>query len=149
MRYAPHEKREGRLRRLERLGAGWPASSQQPAGQNPKSKMPKYWLIFIFKQITNNARSAPFLCVCAGVSLVNNISARKFSRRQIGGPDAQPLQAGVGERKWVGGGMVSGSRSLPSAGERLVVSTVTLCGAKPNSLTQLCSVVLPLLKITM
>jgi hypothetical protein len=37
------------------------------------------------------------------MSLVNNISARKLSRRQVGGP-AQPLRAGVGERKWVGGG---------------------------------------------
>jgi hypothetical protein len=36
-----------------------------------------------------------------------------------------------------------------SAGECLVVSTVALCGAKLNSLTQLGSVVLPLLKITM
>jgi hypothetical protein len=81
------------------------------------------------------------------MSLVNNISARKFSRRQVGGP-AQPLRAGVGERKWVDGGMVSDSRSLLSAGECLV-STVALCGAKLNSLTSLGSVVLPLLKITM
>jgi hypothetical protein len=45
-------------------------------------------------------------------------------------------------------GMVSESRSLLSAGERLVVSTaavcVCVCGAKPNSLTPLGSVVLPL-----
>jgi hypothetical protein len=49
----------------------------------------------------------------------------------------------------VDGGMASGSRSLLSAGECLVVSTVALCGAKFNSLTPLGSVVLPLLKITM
>ena len=97
----------------------------------------------------NNARSAPFFCVYVGVSLVNNISARKFSRRQMGGPTQPLARAGFGERKWVGGGMVSDSRSLLSAGECLVVSTVALCGAKPNSLTQLGSVVLPLLKITM
>jgi hypothetical protein len=36
-----------------------------------------------------------------------------------------------------------------SAGECLVVSIVALCGAKPNSLTPLGSVGLPLLKITM
>jgi hypothetical protein len=52
------------------------------------------------------------------MSLINNISARNFSRRQIRGP-AQPLRAGVGERKWVNGGMVSDSRSLLSAGECL------------------------------
>jgi hypothetical protein len=43
--------------------------------------------------------------------------------------------------------MISDSRSLLSAGECLVVSTVALCGAKLNSLTPLGSVVLPLLKI--
>jgi hypothetical protein len=99
-------------------------------------------------------RAAPrFLCACVGMSFVNSISARKHSRRQIGGP-AQPLRAGVGERKWVGGGMrvgVSDScRSLLSAGECfLVVIIVALRGAKLNSLTPLGSVVLPLLKITM
>jgi hypothetical protein len=44
--------------------------------------------------------------------------------------------------------MISGSRSLLSVGECLVVSTVAMCGAKLNSLTPLGSVVLPLLKIT-
>jgi hypothetical protein len=57
------------------------------------------------------------------MSLVNNISARKFSRRQICGP-AQPLRAGVGEQNWVNGGMVLDPRSLLSAGEYLVVSTM-------------------------
>jgi hypothetical protein len=77
--------------------------------------------------------------------LVNNISARKFSRREVGGP-AQRLQAGVRQ--------LTGEHSTPtldffraiSAGECLVpgyfsrrvlstrvVSTVTACGAKPNS----------------
>jgi hypothetical protein len=69
----------------------------------------------------NNARSASFFCVCVGMSLLNNISTRKFSRPQIGGP-AQPLRAGVGERKWVGGGMGLDSRSLLSAGKCLVSS---------------------------
>jgi hypothetical protein len=72
-------------------------------------------------------RAAPrFFCVFVGMSLVNNISARKKSRRQIGGP-AQPLRAGVGERKWVNGGMVLDSRSLLSAGERLALSS-KYCG---------------------
>ena len=80
--------------------------------------------------------------------LVNNISARKISRREVGGP-AQRLQAAVEQ--------LTGEHSTPtldffraiSAGECLVVSTVALCGAKLNSLTPLGSVVLPLLKITM
>jgi hypothetical protein len=64
---------------------------------------------------------------------------------------AQRLQAGVRQ--------LTGGHSAPtpdlfraiSAGERLLVSTVTLalCGAKLNSLKSLGSVVLPLLKITM
>jgi hypothetical protein len=28
---------------------------------------------------------SPFFCLCVGMPLLNNISARKFSRRQIGG----------------------------------------------------------------
>ena len=80
--------------------------------------------------------------------LVNNISARKNSRREVGGP-AQRLQAAVEQ--------LTGKHSTPtldffrviSAGECLVVSIVALCGAKLNSLTPLGSVGLPLLKITM
>jgi hypothetical protein len=82
------------------------------------------------------------------MALVNNIPARKISSREICGP-AQHLGAGVGERKWVGGGMISGSRSLLSAGECLVVTIETTCAVKMNSLTPLGSVVLPLLKFTM
>jgi hypothetical protein len=82
--------------------------------------------------------------------LVNNISARKISRREVGGP-AQRMQAAVEH-------LTPGEHSTPalyffraiSAGECLVVSTVALaCGAKLNSLTPLGSVGLPLLKITM
>jgi hypothetical protein len=120
-----------------------PALGTRAAG---RSARPKGEILAHFQ--ANNARSAPFVCVYDGMSLINNIPARNFSRRQVGGP-AQPLRAGVGERKWVNGGMVSDSRSLLSAGECLVVSTVALCGAKLNSLTPLGSVVLPLLKITM
>jgi hypothetical protein len=84
-----------------------------------------------------------------GNALVNNISARKKSRREVGGP-AQRLQAAVEQ-------LLTGEHSTPtldffraiSAGECLVVSIVTLCGAKLNSLTPLGSVVLPLLKVTM
>jgi hypothetical protein len=100
---------------------------------------------FAFYESPLAARLGDFCVYVVGMSLLNSISARNFSSRQIGGP-AQPLRAGVGERKWVNGGMVSDSRSLLSAGECLVVSTVTMCGAKLNSLTPLGSVVLPLLK---
>ena len=96
----------------------------------------------------NNTRRPLFFSACVGMVLVNNISARKFSRREVGGP-AQRLQAAVEQ--------LTGEHSTPtldffraiSAGECLVVSIVTLCGAKLNSLTPLGSVVLPLLKITM
>jgi hypothetical protein len=81
--------------------------------------------------------------------LVNNISARKKSRREVDDP-AQRLQAAVEQ--------LTGEHSTHptldffpaiAAGECLVVSTVALCGAKLNSLTPLGSAVLPLLKITM
>jgi hypothetical protein len=70
------------------------------------------------------------------VLLANNISAQKNSRREVGAP-AQRLQAAVEQ--------LTGGHSTPtldffraiSAGECLVVSTVTLCGAKLNSLTPL------------
>jgi hypothetical protein len=96
----------------------------------------------------NNTRRPLFFSACVGMVLVNNISARKISRREVGGP-AQRLQAAVEQ--------LTGGHSTPtldffraiSAGECLVVSIVTLCGAKLNSLTPLGSVVLPLLKITM
>jgi hypothetical protein len=96
----------------------------------------------------SDARSAPFFCVCVGMALVNNISARFFSRREVDGP-AQHLRAGVGERKWVSGGMISDSHSLLSAGECLVVTIMTMCAVKMNSLTPLGPVVLPLLKFAM
>ena len=96
----------------------------------------------------NNTRRPLFFSACVGMVLVNNISARKFSRREVGGP-AQRLQAAVEQ--------LTGEHSTPtldffrviSAGECLVVSIVALCGAKLNSLTPLGSVGLPLLKITM
>jgi hypothetical protein len=90
------------------------------------------------------------------MSLANNISARFFSRREVGGP-AQRLQAGVRQRERVArarGHIPPPPLALDflraiSAGECLLVSTVALCGAKPNSLTPLGPVVLPLLKTTM
>jgi hypothetical protein len=96
----------------------------------------------------NNTRRPLFFSAGGGMVLVNNIFARKFSRREVGGP-AQRLQAAVEQ--------LTGEHSTPtldffraiSARECLVVSSVTLCGAKLNSLTPLGSVVLPLLKITM
>jgi hypothetical protein len=73
----------------------------------------------------------------------------KKSRREVAGGPAQRLQAAVEQ--------LTGEHSTPtldffraiSAGEGLVVSTETLCGAKLNSLTPFGSVGLPLLKITM
>jgi hypothetical protein len=99
-----------------------------------------------------NARRALFFCACVGMSLANNISARFFSPRGVGGP-AQRLQAGVRQREQVTRG-TSDQHPTPaldffraiSAGECLLVSTVALCGAKLNSLTPLGPVVLPLLK---
>jgi hypothetical protein len=96
----------------------------------------------------NNTRRPLFFSAFVDMVLVNNIFARKFSRREVGGP-AQRLQAAVEQ--------LTGEHSTPtldffraiSAGECLVVSIVTLCGAKLNSLTPLGSVGLPLLKITM
>jgi hypothetical protein len=79
--------------------------------------------------------------------LANNISAQFFSYREVG--RAQRLQAGVRQLTGEHPTAALDSFRAISAGECLVVITVTLCGAKPNSLTPLGSVVLPLLKITM
>jgi hypothetical protein len=111
-----------------------------------RSYRPKTAILARFKG--NNTRRPPFFSACVGMILVNNISARNFSRREVGGP-AQRLQAGV--RQLTGGHptpTLDFFRAI-SAGECFIVIIVTLCGAKPNSLTPLGSVVLPLLKITM
>ena len=116
-------------------------------GPAARSYRPKAAVLARFKG--NNTRRPLFFSACVGMVLVNNISARKISRREVGGP-AQRLQAAVVEQ-------LTGEHSTPtldffrviSAGKCLVVSSVTLCGAKLNSLTPLGSVVLPLLKITM
>jgi hypothetical protein len=50
--------------------------------------------------IGRNTRTALFFCACVGMSLANNISARKISRREVGGP-AQRLQAGFRQRERV------------------------------------------------
>jgi hypothetical protein len=87
-------------------------------------KKRRYWLVI--KEII---RAAPcFFPACDGMVLVNNTSARKFSRREVGGP-AQRLQAAVEQ--------LTGEHSTPtldffratSAGECLVVSTVSLQSA--------------------
>jgi hypothetical protein len=136
-------------------GIGHPLGlGTEQLGDQPGQKA-KYWLIF--KQIT---RAAPrfFVCaVCVGMSLVNSISVRKFSRRQIGGPAVllYCLLSHCGRESGSGSGwavawlLASDSRPLLSAGGCLVVTTGTTCGAKPNSLTPLGPVVLPLLKFTM
>jgi hypothetical protein len=115
----------------------------RPAARSHRQKAE---ILARFKE--SNARSAPFVLVCVVMAHVNNISARNISRREVGGP-AQHLRAGDGERKWANGGMISDSRSILSAGECLVVTTVTICAVKMNSLTPLGPVVLPLLKFTM
>jgi hypothetical protein len=125
-------------------------SSSGPAGRwaviDHTGKKRRYWLVLEFKG--NNTRRPLFFSACVDMVLVNNISARQISRREVGGP-AQRLQAAVEQ--------LTGEHSTPtldffraiSAGECLVVSTVALCGAKLNSLTPLGSVRLPLLKVTM
>ena len=97
-----------------------------------RSHRPKGEILARFKG--NNTRRPLFFSACVGMVLVNNISAQKNSRREVGGP-AQRLQAAVEQ--------LTGEHSTPtldffraiSAGECLVVSSVALCGAKPNSLT--------------
>jgi hypothetical protein len=115
-------------------------------GPAARSHRPKGAVLARFKG--NNTRRRLFFSACVGMVLVNNISARKKSRREVGGP-AQRLQAAVEQ--------LTGGHSAPtldffrviSAGECLVVSILALaCGAKLNSLTPLGSVGLPLLKIT-
>jgi hypothetical protein len=115
-----------------RCSMAWPFAlrhvcgpSLERLGDQPGQQLPTGEILAHFQ--ANNARSAPFFCVYVGMSLVNDISARFFSRRQICGP-AQLLRAGVGERKWVNGGMVSDSRSLLSAGGCLVVTSSKHCG---------------------
>jgi hypothetical protein len=121
-------------------------SSDQLRDQRPEaSQKAKGGLLARLK--ATNARRALFFCACVGMSLANNVSGRKNSRREVCGP-AQRLQAGVRQRD-------TGAHPTPtldffraiSAGECLLVSTVALCGPKLNSLTPLGSVVLPLLKL--
>jgi hypothetical protein len=127
------------------------------SGQKARRREARYWLVLEVKvkvkgvKGNNTRRPRPlFFSACVGMVLVNNISARKISRCEVGGP-AQRLQAAVEQ---LTGGHFTPTPTLDffraiSAGECLVVSTVTLCGAKPNSLTPLGSVGLPLLKITL
>jgi hypothetical protein len=55
-------------------------------------KKRRYWILARFKG--SNTRRPLFFSACVGMVLVNNISARKYSRREVGGP-AQRLQAAV------------------------------------------------------
>jgi hypothetical protein len=83
-----------------------------------------FWLVLKEK----NTRRPLFFSACVRMVLVNNISARKKSRREVGGP-AQRLQARQSSNS-----RLTGEHSTPtldffraiSAGECLVVSTVTL-----------------------
>jgi hypothetical protein len=109
-----------------------------------------------------NARRALFFCAFVGMPLANNIPGISRSKNSaprswwlVVGGRAQRLQAASGSpAARAGGAEAHPTPALDffratSAGERLLVSTVTLCGAKPNSLTPLDPVVLTLLKITM
>jgi hypothetical protein len=73
----------------------------QDTGQEPRR--PKaavlaiyigYWMWILARFKGNNTRRPLFLSACVGMALVNNTSARKKSRREVGGP-AQRLQAAV------------------------------------------------------
>ena len=101
-------------------------------GPAARSYRPKGEILAHFKG--NNTRRPLFFSACVGMVLVNNIFARKFSRREVGGP-AQRLQAAVEQ--------LTGEHSTPtldffraiSARECLVVSTVALsmCCVAPSS----------------
>jgi hypothetical protein len=122
-----------------------------------RSEEPKHELLARLK--ATNTRRALFFCACVGMSLANNISARKISRREVGpscsatasgspaaraGDTGAPPTPTLDFFRAISAGGVGGDQ-----GVLLLVSTVALCGAKPNSLTPLGPVVLPLLKITM
>ena len=158
--YAPLDRLPGRFRAGR---SGWPKAqfgstmgsfcmigigAPLELGPAARSYRQKGEILAHFKG--NNTRRSLFFSACVGMVLANNISARKISRREVGGPVQRLLQAAVEQ--------LTGKHSTPtldffraiSARECLVVSIVTrLCGAKLNSLTPLGSVGLPLLKVTM
>jgi hypothetical protein len=77
-------------------------SSVRPAA---RSEEPKRELLVIGSLKSSQCAPRPVFLrvhVHVGMSLANNISARKFSRRGVGGP-AQRLQAGVRQRERVAG----------------------------------------------
>jgi hypothetical protein len=93
------------------------------AGPAARSYRPKAEILARFKE--GNARSAPFFLVCVGMALALAhckqhttfpFEKLRAAKLEVGGP-AQHLRAGAGERKRVGGGMISDSRSLLSAGK--------------------------------
>jgi hypothetical protein len=98
-----------------------------------------------------NTRRALFFFMCVGMSLANNISARFFFTPQSWWSCSATASGSPAARAGDTGAHLTPTpdffRAI-SAGECLVVSTVALCGAKPNSLTPWGSVVLPLLKFT-
>jgi hypothetical protein len=61
-------------------------------GPAARSYRPKAAILARFKG--NNTRRPLFFPACVGMALANDISARKISRREVGGP-AQRLQAAV------------------------------------------------------
>jgi hypothetical protein len=84
------------------------------------------------------------------MALVNNIPLENFRAAELVVllSDCK-LQAAVEQLTEEHSALALDFFRATSAGECLVVSSATLCGAKLNSLTPLGSVVLPLLKITM
>jgi hypothetical protein len=73
-------------------GCGWWLSGAFPRRPAARSHRPKAAVFARFKG--SNTRRPLVFSACVGMVLVNNISARKFSRREVGGP-AQRLQAAV------------------------------------------------------
>jgi hypothetical protein len=116
-----------------------------PSGPAARSHSQKATILARFKG-NNTRRPLFFFCVCWHGTSKQHFRS-KNSRREGGGP-AQRLRAAAEQ--------LTGEHSTPtfdffSAGVCLVVivSNVALCGAKPNSLTPLGLVGLPLLTITM
>jgi hypothetical protein len=116
---------------VEARGARSPLAEQGTGHPGPAARSYRQKAAVLARFKGNNTRRPLFFSACVGIVLVNNISARKNSRRGVGGP-AQRLQAAVEQ--------LTGEHSTPtldffraiSAGEYLVVSIVTLYGAKLN-----------------
>jgi hypothetical protein len=110
-------------------------------------KTRRYWVVL--KEII---RAAPcFFCVCWHSTRKQHFRSFFFRAAELVVllSDCKRQSSNSRGNKVPPPPLTSFERFQISAGECLVVSTVALCGAKPNSLTSLGSVGLPLLEITM